>query len=62
MKFGICLVFAFDTPSGGWKDLLASFDDIDEAKSEAKACKYKNWQVVNTETGELIEGFNKVKT
>jgi hypothetical protein len=52
------LIFAFDTPKGGWRDLRTSEDNLDKAKLAAKELDYPNWQIIDTETGELIEGIN----
>lgn len=56
-----CWIFAFDSPRGGWRDFITSKEDLQEARSTAKGLAYRNWQVLNTQTGELIEGTNPVK-
>ena len=48
------LIFAFNSPKGGWNDLLASYEDLDEAKDNAKSAGFDNWQIVDLQTGEII--------
>lgn len=48
------LVFAFNSPRGGLNDLLASYEDQDEAKDSAKSAGFDNWQIVDLQTGEII--------
>jgi len=44
-------------PSGGWDDLVESFDTVDECIAQAKANSYVMdwWQIVDTTTWQQVK-------
>lgn len=54
------LVFEFDTyyPCGGWDDLHSTHQTIESAKATVESKGFQNWQIVDTETREIIRSHD----
>jgi hypothetical protein len=51
------LLFAFDAcyPEGGWSDLVAGYDSLNEARARVGTLKSDYWQIVDALHGEILE-------
>ncbi|KKT86008.1 MAG: hypothetical protein UW85_C0008G0002 [Parcubacteria group bacterium GW2011_GWA1_Parcubacteria_45_10] len=55
------LIFAGDTyyPSGGWQDFIGSENTKEEALLLMSKRHYDWWQVVDSQTGNIVDSFSR---